>query len=163
MLLRSANNAHSRLIVDLAVPPSLNNAYINTKHGRRLSSEARDYKAGVVTLASGEAYNQRWKPGASYSVTVSLWFPDHQRRDIDNCVKLPLDALMTALGIDDSSIDQIITRRMGFDPQNPRCIVAIESWGEAPPAKPPRPPRKKKASGEAKAAAGEAGEFVGVL
>lgn len=115
-----------KLSLAVPVPPSLNNAYTNGRgHGRRvLTAEGRDYKARVA----GQVLNTSslgWATGRP-ALTMRLYFPNRQRRDITNCVKLLEDALSEALGFDDCRVDRLLVERAGIDPVNPRCEVTLE-------------------------------------
>lgn len=61
-------------------------------------------------------------------VGICAHFPDLRRRDLDNLLKAPLDAL-TASGMwdDDSQIHALAIRKAGIDRQHPRLVVTVES------------------------------------
>jgi Holliday junction resolvase RusA-like endonuclease len=105
---------------------SLNNAYTNGKgHGRRvLTAEGRNYKAGVVDQVL-KTSSLGWAEGR-LSLTMRLYFPNRQRRDITNCIKLLEDALAEALKFDDCTVDRVFVERAGVDKVNPRCEVQLE-------------------------------------
>lgn len=116
------------------VPPSLNNAYTNGRgHGRRvLTAEGREYKATVAELLlcraqpSGGFELAIGRKDARIGLALRLYFPNRQRRDISNCVKLLEDALAECLCFDDRCVDRLLVERAGIDKANPRCEVTIE-------------------------------------
>jgi Holliday junction resolvase RusA-like endonuclease len=125
------------LTLTVPVPPSLNNAYTNGRHhGRRvLTKEGRDYKDAVAAILLYKA-----KPASGFELligrsdariglTLRLYFPNRQRRDITNCIKLLEDALAETLGFDDCRVDRVLVERVGVDKISPRCEVVVEVLG----------------------------------
>ncbi len=64
--------------------------------------------------------------GVPLEVSIVAWLPDARRRDVDNLLKAPLDALAHA-GIydDDSQIADLSIRKAGIDRANPRLEIEI--------------------------------------
>lgn len=122
------------LTLIVPVPPSLNNAYTRGHgHGRRvLTAEGREYKATVAALllyrarTSGGFELAIGRKDARIGLAIRLYFPNRQRRDISNCVKLLEDALAETLCFDDCRVDRLLIERAGIDKSNPRCEVTIE-------------------------------------
>ena len=122
------------LTLIVPVPPSLNNAYTRGHgHGRRvLTAQGRDYKATVAELLlcraqpSGGFELAIGREDARIGLALRLYFPNRQRRDISNCVKLLEDSLAETLGFDDCRVDRLLVERTGIDKTNPRCEVTIE-------------------------------------
>ena len=118
-----------KLHITAPLPPSLNNAYPSNKSGRRfLSKEGSVYKQILALRVKQAAREQGFSvpEGARLSFTLRLYFPDRRRTDIDNRVKLPLDAVCAALSVDDSTVDSIQVTRGAVDKVAPRCTIILE-------------------------------------
>lgn len=117
------------LTLTLPIPPSLNNAYQSRRDGRGrfLLPAMKAYKAAVHALVRAAMAESGWAPdpGDRLAVELRMWFADKRRRDLDNCLKIPLDSVAEALGVDDATIDAITIRRAGVDKANPRCEVWV--------------------------------------
>ena len=115
------------LSLTVPIPPSLNNAYTNGRgHGRRvLTSEGRSYKAYIADQVA-RLSPLGWPTVGRLALTMRLYFPNGQRRDITNCIKLLEDALAEALCFDDCTVDRVLVERAGVDKLNPRCEVMLE-------------------------------------
>ena len=92
--------------ITLPWPPSVN-SYWRTFQGRMIiSAKGRDYREAVCVLV------QRLGVDAGYKnklvVEIEAYQPDKRRRDLDNLLKAPLDAL-THAGVykDDSQISDL--------------------------------------------------------
>lgn len=126
--------AISKLEMIVPIPPSVNNCYTNGHgHGRRvLTAQGRDYKATVAELLlcraqpSGGFELAIGRKDARIALSLRLYFPNRQRRDISNCVKLLEDSLAETLCFDDCRVDRLLVERAGIDKANPRCEVTIE-------------------------------------
>lgn len=97
----------TQINIRLPWPPSVNHYWRNVRGRTLISRQGRDYRAMVEKLAAGlKANNGR------LSVTITAHPPDRRRRDLDNLLKAPLDAMCHAgLYADDSQIDRIEVRR----------------------------------------------------
>lgn len=118
------------LEVTLPLPPSLNHQY-HRLHGRVvLTGQARTYRDEAAWLVRAAADRQ---PGVAsrLRVIVRFRFGDRRRRDLDNPLKLLLDAVCTGLGVDDSQIDELHVYR-GYDLTSPGVMVRV-LW-DMPPA-----------------------------
>jgi len=111
-------------LVILPWPPSMN-LYWRTFRGRMLiSADGRNYRQQAVAAAlTGVRFGS-----AKVRVSIDAWLPDNRRRDVDNLLKAPLDALCHA-GVydDDSQIVELSIRRAGLDKANPRLEVTLEA------------------------------------
>lgn len=116
-------------MIVLPFPPSVNRYWRNVR-GRTLISEAgRLYRV----LAVQEALVARpVRFQGHIRVSIDAWVPDARRRDCDNMLKAPLDALAHA-GVydDDSQIIDLRIRRVGVDRARPRLEVTIEACNES--------------------------------
>ena len=91
-------------------PPSVNH-YWRTWQGRTTISRAgREYRQAVERLVL--AYGLQSFGANSLAVSIEARMPDRRKRDLDNLLKAPLDALTHAgLWLDDSQIHDLrITR-----------------------------------------------------
>ena len=112
-----------RTVIELPWPPSVNR-YWRSVGGRVLiSADGRKYRGRVEAVASADRFG-----GSPVLVSIYAHFPDQRRRDLDNLLKAPLDAL-TAAGMwdDDSQIQALTIRKVGIDSAHPRLVVTVES------------------------------------
>ena len=97
--------------IKLPWPPSTNRVWRNVKGRTILSADGRMYRevVGRHCLASKIAGKRlSWRLSVRFIINP----PDRRRRDIDNLVKVPLDALThAAVWLDDSQIDEMYMRR----------------------------------------------------
>lgn len=112
-------------MITLPWPPSVNR-YWRSVNGRVLIAAAgRQYRMGVELVAAIKNFKRHGD--ANVVVRINAWFPDKRRRDIDNVLKAPLDALTSArVWNDDSQIVYLSIRRAGIDRAHPRLEIAIE-------------------------------------
>lgn len=104
-------------------PPSVNRYWRSVKGRVLISAEGRAYRDGTESIAIDRA-----KPfhDARLGVSIRAYSPDLRKRDLDNMLKAPLDALTYAgMWDDDSQIDQLSIARAGIDRRNPRLEVRI--------------------------------------
>lgn len=91
-------------------PPTANNLFatVRTRQGverRVLTGEGRNYRRAVHWIAN--SIRPRRITGC-VAVVITAFPPDRKRRDIDNLLKAPLDALKFAgIYVDDSYIDDV--------------------------------------------------------
>ena len=106
--------------IELPFPPSVNTYWRSIGRGRVIISQAgRKYRQAVVdtvrpqTQAAGGG--RRTPP--RLGMILDAFPPDRRRRDLDNMLKAPLDAL-TYAGVyeDDSQIDVLTMRRRAVVP-----------------------------------------------
>ena len=107
----------------LPLPPSANRYWRVGHHGRlHVSIEAQAYKQGVRLRA---LTNGLKKPLAGPVVASFGIFRARRSGDLDNRLKVILDALKGIAFEDDSQIVELHARRYD-DPENPRVEVRIE-------------------------------------
>jgi len=108
------------MTITLPYPPSVNR-YWRTVNGRMLvSAEARAYKkdAGWLAKASG------MQPiDGDVAITIAAYRPQ-RRGDLDNVLKVLLDALISIAYEDDSQITEINAKRFD-DKDNPRVEIDV--------------------------------------
>lgn len=103
-------------------PPSVNRMWRNVSGRSILSADGRRYREEVL-----------WKVKDSHgsfvtplSVEILAWYPDRRRRDIDNVMKAPLDALTHAgIWTDDSLIESLSITKAGYSQHEPRLEIMI--------------------------------------
>ena len=111
----------------LPFPPS-SNRYYRSFRGRVVKSqEARDYQRTVVHLTAGDALDGFPLTGA---VGLQLNFYRPQRRgDLDNRIKVLVDALQGILYSDDKQVSELHAY-LHDDKQNPCVEVNVWATGE---------------------------------
>lgn len=114
-----------RLVIELPLPPSANNAYRNAPGlGRTLTATARKWKADAQLLAR-IAVRDGPRPQPPVAISFFVWLPN-QQRDLDNCLKLCQDAVCAALGFDDRHVQEIHGYR-AIDKQHPRVVCIVRT------------------------------------
>ncbi len=94
-----------------------------------LSPQYREAKQAVGLVAMAAAKKGKWTlPQGALTLTVSLWEPDHRKRDILNHAKMLCDAITASekVWIDDSQIAHATFVREGTDKANPRAVITVE-------------------------------------
>lgn len=121
----------------LPLPPGVNNQYLTVGRRRVLSKEAQSFKRDVKKLIEAarrngaiSAADEQAIMGSLLGIYLTFHFETPFRRDLDGGLKIALDAVCTALGIDDRMVvDLHLTKRI--DPLAPRLALeleVIESW-----------------------------------
>lgn len=93
----------------LPYPPSANHYLARTRRGVRTTEQTQRFKQECAFRLRGTPHDRFCGP---VRVEVLANPPDHARRDLDNMLKVTLDA-MTAAGVwkDDSQIDMLTIQR----------------------------------------------------
>jgi|GEM_PF-553588 len=121
------------LTLTLPMPPSVNHQYATVGRRRVLSAPARRFHREVERVVE-RARRDGTLPqtaedglrGALLGVYLTFYFETPMRRDLDGGLKIALDALGRALGVDDRGVvDLHLTKRI--DPLRPRLEVEIET------------------------------------
>lgn len=112
-------------MIVLPWPPSVNRYWRQFQGRVLIAAGGRRYRTDVelvVMLTKAQTFG-----AAPVDVEIAAWFPDRRRRDIDNVLKAPLDAL-THAGVwqDDSQIQSLSIRRAGIDQAKPRLEITIK-------------------------------------
>src|SRR5947209_14152071 len=129
----SGASSPARLCLTLPLPPSINEQYATVK-GRRVSSAvARRFKRQVhETLRTLEregvlhaGLRQSLQEGY-LALFLEFYFASPLKRDLDGGLKITLDALCEALGVNDNRVVDIhLTKRI--DPLHPHLTVELEA------------------------------------
>ncbi len=131
----------SSLQLTLPLPPSINNQYVTVGRRRVLSKEARTYKSDIKkhidrlrTAARIPVAVEDDLRKSLLGVYITMHFETPFRRDLDGGLKIALDSVCTALGIDDRMVvDLHLVKQM--DTLNPHMdmeIEAIHEWSFDP-------------------------------
>lgn len=109
----------------LPYPPSANRYWRHNRGRNHISREAMGYIAQVKEVARG---HPRSFPVDPHTVCLAAYAPDARRRDIDNIIKVPLDAL-TRAGVwdDDHLVRQVTAFWADIDRDDPRLLVTIKT------------------------------------
>lgn len=101
-----------RLHLTLPFPPSANRYWRTVRNHPVVSAEAKRYREDVRQLIEETGAMAQGFGKSRVAMRVTFHAPDARRRDLDNYIKQPLDA-MTLAGVfdDDSQVDDLrITR-----------------------------------------------------
>jgi crossover junction endodeoxyribonuclease RusA len=110
------------MTLTLPWPPSVNHYWRNIAGRTLISRQGRDYRAQVEKLAAGLAITH-----GRLAISIQACPPDKRRRDLDNLLKAPLDAMAHAgLYADDSQIDQLAVHR-GAVVAGGRLVVTLRA------------------------------------
>ena len=120
----------------LPLPPGVNNQYVTVKRRRVLSGPAKAFKRDVTKLIERARLDNVVTPAteqalknAFLGVYLTFYFETPNRRDLDGGLKIALDALCAALGVDDRMVvDLHLTKRI--DPLHPHLDVELETIAE---------------------------------
>lgn len=107
--------------------PSVNHIYINTKHGRKLSSIAEQKLEEWKWIAQQWTIHNHWEMTQHQKIILRLWWylNDNRIKDTHNAKKLLLDALENVIYDNDYYVlDQTID--FEIDKINPRIEIEIE-------------------------------------
>jgi crossover junction endodeoxyribonuclease RusA len=110
------------ITIKLPWPPSANKYYRSVNNRAILSLEARQYRDAVVAkFSTPECMTGR------LDVYITAVPPNLIRRDLDNMLKQPLDALQHAGWYkDDSQIDFLCIQRRKPNKKDPHLLVTID-------------------------------------
>lgn len=121
----------------LPLPPGVNNMYVSVGNKRVLSKEASAFKKHVAAAIENavshdatlldELETMRETP---LGIDFLFYFPSPKKRDLDGGLKIALDGLCGALGLDDREVVDIHLAKY-LDPIDPRLeadITPITDW-----------------------------------
>jgi crossover junction endodeoxyribonuclease RusA len=121
------------LRLTLPMPPGVNNQYVSVGKRRVLSKPAQTFNKDVAKIVERARSKGEIVPAtevalkdALIGVYLTFYFETPNRRDLDGGLKIALDALCRALGIDDRAVvDLHLTKRI--DPLHPHLDVELET------------------------------------
>ena len=115
---------------ELPYPPTTNHAYLVRNNRKVKTSKARSYayEVGISVVQAMRNAPAMFQSlcGKRLSVRMTVHPPDKRRRDLSNTEKLATDAVMHALGLDDSQIDSLTIERGEVDRPNGRLVYTLE-------------------------------------
>ncbi len=93
------------LTLTLPFPPSVNTYWRNTQRGTLVSVKGRVFRANAIAAVYEQLKRRPKAIESDVFVSVKLYPPTKQARDIDNFLKAPFDALTHAgVWVDDKQI-----------------------------------------------------------
>ncbi|MFL5759051.1 MAG: RusA family crossover junction endodeoxyribonuclease [Thermomicrobiales bacterium] len=121
------------LRLTLPLPPGVNNQYVTVGRRRVLSKPAQAFNKDVAKIVERARTDGVIVPAmeaalkdALIGVYLTFYFETPNRRDLDGGLKIALDALCRALGIDDRAVvDLHLTKRI--DPLHPHLDIELET------------------------------------
>ena len=120
------------LQLTLPLPPGINSQYATVNGRRVLSEEARKWKKDVnrrleYLEGQGRISEQLCRDFAKVHLSVFLdfYFTTPHKRDLDGGLKITLDAICEALGLNDNRIVDIHLIKK-IDPLHPRLEIVLE-------------------------------------
>ena len=100
-------------------PASVNALYRSVGGRVRVSAAARVWKAQAAALLSClRCVGVSWPLTGRLGIVIEAWPPNRRARDLDNLIKVTLDAGNGLLWLDDAQIDDIRIVRMDVDPDH---------------------------------------------
>ncbi|MCW0370256.1 hypothetical protein NB710_001193 [Xanthomonas sacchari] len=110
------------------------NRYWRSVNGRVLIAAAgRRYRTDVELAYRLQSATGGGCGSMPVEVSIDAWLPDQRRRDIDNILKAPLDALTHAgLWDDDYQVMGLAIRKVGMDRKRPRLEISITEAAQRP-------------------------------
>lgn len=129
----SAAGQPARLRLTLPLPPSINEQYATVDNRRVLSAGARRFKRQVHETLRTLRQQRTLSPELELrlqegylALFLEFYFATPLRRDLDGGLKITLDALCVALGVNDNRVVDIhLTKRI--DPLHPHLDVELEA------------------------------------
>ena len=109
--------------ITLPFPPSVNTYWRNFNGRTILSAKGREYRLAVETLLHKQ--NIDLKLTTKLKVEIEAYRPDNRRRDLDNLLKAPLDALGHSNVYEDDS--QIVDLRI-YWAEDKGGILKVKIW-----------------------------------
>ncbi|WP_334473537.1 RusA family crossover junction endodeoxyribonuclease [Arsenophonus sp. PmNCSU2021_1] len=96
--------------ITVPFPPSVNHYCYHAKHKHFITTKGRLYRQSVVAEITRQKLCKRLSQ--RLGVEIGVYPPDRRKRDIDNLMKAPIDALCHGgLIVDDSQIDVLHVER----------------------------------------------------
>ena len=119
------------LRLTLPLPPSVNNQYVTIGRRRRLSPEAKAFRRSATNMLRNQiGGNEEIEAfmgtiiSVPFACDMVFFFETPFKRDLDGGLKIALDALSEALGIDDRyAVSLTLEKRI--DPLSPRLEIEL--------------------------------------
>lgn len=109
-------------------PASVNALYRAVNGQVRVSEAARSWKAkAMAAMDSSRCFGVKWPLTGRLGVLIEAYPPNKRARDLDNLIKVVLDAGNQSLWLDDAQIDDLRIVRMGVDPDKKGTIRLVVS------------------------------------
>ena len=104
-------------LTNVPIPPSVNHAYITTRQGKRIMTyEARTYKAYLAaylgSCISTSAYADKLPYPEHCSIALTVGAHIGRNRDLDNLLKMSIDAFAGVVFHNDAWIDSLTVTRL---------------------------------------------------
>lgn len=129
---REAMQSIAMLYVVLPYPPTTNHLYA-TYRGRRIKSEAgREYEVLCAAAVREAVEPTEPLPLPPFALVMHLYTPDRRPRDLDGCLKAPIDNVFRALKTTDYRIDDSMIEEMHvykhLDRERPRLEMVLSQF-----------------------------------
>lgn len=124
-------------------PPSANDLYFSSpRGGKAMTTKGKRFQRLVVDQIHREAGHKlaQFKADQPYEILVMVFFPTiynkgwpekaqqrYKKRDADNLLKLLLDTISKAIGVDDANFLKVAVEKH-MDPKNPRIEIVIRDF-----------------------------------
>jgi crossover junction endodeoxyribonuclease RusA len=120
----------------LPLAPSVNNQYATVGRRRVLSAEAKAFRRDVRKIVERARLDNVLTPAMEQSfreallgVYITFFFATPKRRDLDGGLKITLDAVCDALGLDDRAVVDLHLSKQ-IDPLHPHLDLEVEAIRE---------------------------------
>lgn len=132
MMNDTSQTGAANLRLMLPLPPGVNNQYVTAGRRRVLSEPAKAFNRDVKKIIERARLDGTISPALETIFAKSLlgvylvfYFETPLRRDLDGGLKITLDAVCGALGLDDRMVvDLHLTKQI--DPRRPRLELELE-------------------------------------
>lgn len=114
----------------LPLPPSTNHLYRSAhRRGTCIRVKTREAlawqrDAGYALLAATTREAREWATSGPLSVEIELRLATARRRDVDN-LKLVLDTVCAALGVDDARVERLVVEKRWVPRGQEGCAVRV--------------------------------------
>lgn len=109
-------------VLSIPWPPTVNSYWRHANGRTLLSADGRKYRAAVYADTAEALFRDGGFRTGRIAMRIVAHPPDRRRRDLDNILKAPLDALQKAGMYDDDSQIDVLEIRRG-DPCDGGCLV----------------------------------------